>query len=263
MCGYFKIWRELFDKPIWLNSTPEQKVVLISIIKMANWKENKWEWNKKTYHCKAGEFVTSYSKICETCGKGLTHQNVRTALKRFQNLEFLTYQTTVGVSGGIKVIINNWDKYQNETNTLTNTLPTDYQQNTNTFLTTIEEIKKDKKERSIFLEKKVDPFFNSVKEVYVNQYEKIFGKKPYLTLNECNKLLELDESIENFAQTIPTALERLKKIKFKDIDFIPSSSWLLKENNYTKILNGEFEKSEDKTSHLQAVLERMRARNNG
>ena len=153
MSGYFKIWRELFDKPIWLNSTPEQKVVLISIIKMANWKENKWEWNQKTYHCKAGEFITSYSKICETCGKGLTHQNVRTALKRFQNLDFLTYQSTVGVSGGIKVIINNWDKYQNETNTLTNTLPTDYQQNTNTFLTTIEEIKKDKKERSISLEK--------------------------------------------------------------------------------------------------------------
>jgi hypothetical protein len=142
MSGYFKIWRELFDKPIWLNSTPEQKTVLISIIKMANWKENSWEWNKKTYHCKAGEFITSYSKICETCGKGVTHQNVRTALKRFQNLEFLTYQTTVGEYGGIKVIITNWDKYQDETNTSTNTSLTHHQHISNTSLTTIEEVKK-------------------------------------------------------------------------------------------------------------------------
>lgn len=144
MSGFFKIWRDLFDKPIWLNSTPEQKVILITLIKMANWKNAKWEWQGKPYHCEPGEFITSYSSIIAACGKGVTHQNVRTAIKRFKNYKFLTYQVTVGEYGGIKVIINNWNKYQKETNTSSNSSLTVRQQFANSSLTPIEEYKKKK-----------------------------------------------------------------------------------------------------------------------
>lgn len=139
--GFFKVYRDLFQKPIWLQSTPEQKSILITLMYMANWIDNTWEWKGNQYRCKPGEFISSYNKIAQNCGKGLTVQNVRTALKRFEKLNFLTYQSTGGYQDGIKVIINNWAIYQNGTNRLSNTLLTDYQQTPNSLLTPNKEYK--------------------------------------------------------------------------------------------------------------------------
>lgn len=44
MGGYFKLYRELFKKPIWLNSSNEQRVILITLLAMANWKETEWDY---------------------------------------------------------------------------------------------------------------------------------------------------------------------------------------------------------------------------
>ena len=249
--GWIKLHRQFLNWEWYSNANV--KILFLHFLLLANHDEKSWQGIK----IKAGQFITSIENLSSQTG--LTKQKVRTAIEKLKLTNEITHETTSKYS---MITLKNWDKYQTN-NTQDNKQITNEQQTNNKQITTNKNDKNDKNDKNIFLEKKVDPFFNSVKEVYINQYEKIMGKKPYLTLNECNKLLELDESIENFAQTIPTAIERLKKIKFKDIDFIPSSSWLLKENNYTKILNGEFEKNEDKTSHLQAVLERMRARNNG
>jgi hypothetical protein len=86
--GYIKIWRELFIKPIWINSTPEQKTILITLLSMANFQENEWEWKGEKYKCKPGQFVTSLESITKACGKGVTIQNVKTAIKRFEKLIF-------------------------------------------------------------------------------------------------------------------------------------------------------------------------------
>lgn len=109
---------------------------------------------------------------------------------------------------------------------------------------------------------KTDPFINSIKDIYIKKYSEIMGKKPYLTFNECNKLIELSECIDNFVETIPIAIERLKKLDFKNINYIPSSSWLLQENNYTKILNGEFG---EETDHLEMARKKLmeNLKNNG
>ncbi|MFS1351445.1 hypothetical protein ACLZX5_14425 [Enterococcus faecium] len=34
--GWIKIYRQLLEKPIWQESTPEQKVILITLLSMAN-----------------------------------------------------------------------------------------------------------------------------------------------------------------------------------------------------------------------------------
>lgn len=109
--GFFKIWRELFEKPIWLNSTSEQRSILMTLIYKANWLENTWEWKGKTYRCIPGEFISSYNKIAQAAGKGVTVQNVRTAIKRFEKLEFLSYQSSNNCEG-LKVKILNWSRYQ-------------------------------------------------------------------------------------------------------------------------------------------------------
>ena len=45
--GWIKLYRVLLDKYIWLRSTPEQKVILITLLLMANHEPHKWVWNKK------------------------------------------------------------------------------------------------------------------------------------------------------------------------------------------------------------------------
>ena len=107
--GYYYLWRDLYSKPIWANSTPQQKVILITLLGMANFKEKKWEWKGKQYVCKPGQFVTSLESIANEAGKGISIQNVRTALKRFQTLGFLTSKST---NRNRLITIENWERYQ-------------------------------------------------------------------------------------------------------------------------------------------------------
>ncbi|HBB5535590.1 DNA replication protein DnaD [Listeria monocytogenes] len=134
--GWIKLHRDLKEKPIWKSSTPEQKTILVTLLMMANHKENEWEWMGKPFKAKPGEFVTSIKSITEECGKGISSQNVRTALKRFENYGFLTKESTK-VSTLINVV--NWGVYQeleNKTNTVTNKQLTNDSQTANKQLTT-------------------------------------------------------------------------------------------------------------------------------
>ncbi|MDD4321605.1 MAG: hypothetical protein PHH31_08720, partial [Acidaminococcaceae bacterium] len=70
--GYFYLWRELYSKPIWLNSTAEQKVILIALLGMANFNGKEWEWKGQKFKAEKGQFVTSLDSIVENCGKGIT-----------------------------------------------------------------------------------------------------------------------------------------------------------------------------------------------
>ncbi|HAC3177115.1 TPA_asm: DnaD domain protein [Listeria innocua] len=134
--GWIKLHRDLKEKPIWKSSTPEQKTILVTLLMMANHKENEWEWMGKPFKAKPGEFVTSIKSITEECGKGISSQNVRTALKRFENYGFLTKESTK-----VNTLINivNWSVYQeseNTLNTLANNQLTNDSQTANKQLTT-------------------------------------------------------------------------------------------------------------------------------
>jgi hypothetical protein len=107
--GWLIIHRELMDKPIWKGSTPEQKVVLMTLLMMVDFKPSEWEWNGEKYSTKPGEKITSLQSIVSLAGKGISIQNVRSSLKRFEKLEFLTNQPT---RQGRLISIINWDSYQ-------------------------------------------------------------------------------------------------------------------------------------------------------
>lgn len=107
--GWIKTYRELLDKSIWLDSTPEQKVILMTLLLMANHSYKEWEWKGKKYVAKPGQFVTSLESIAKNCGKGISIQNVRTALKRFEKYEFLTNEST---KSNRLITIVNWRVYQ-------------------------------------------------------------------------------------------------------------------------------------------------------
>lgn len=136
MQGWIKLYRELGDKPIWLESTPEQKVILITLLMMANHDSKEWEWMGKPYKAEAGQFVTSLQRIAAKSGKGISIQNVRTALKRFEKYDFLTDESTK-VNRLITIV--NWGIYQgsaDKANKAINSQLTDYQQSANSQLTT-------------------------------------------------------------------------------------------------------------------------------
>ena len=134
--GWITLYRELIKKPIWLNSTPEQKTILITLLLMANHEENEWEWKGQKFTVKPGQMIASLNSIVDKCGKGITTQNVRTALKRFEKIGFLTNEST---KQNRLITIVNWRKYQNlenEPNKDPNNQLTNDQQRPNNQLTT-------------------------------------------------------------------------------------------------------------------------------
>jgi hypothetical protein len=206
MQGWFKVYRDLFDKPIWLDSTPEQKTVLMALVSMANHQEKQWEWEGKPYKVKPGQFITSLESIVKKCGKGVSIQNVRTSLKRFEKYEFLTNQST---NKNRLITLVNWGVYQGNEEELTSSL-TGNQQATNRQLTTN---KNEKKER---MKRKKD---SSPKRVYDETsiyyklasllYEEILKnipdkKKPNLNqwADDFRKLVELDEKKPEHIETV-------------------------------------------------------------
>ena len=146
--GYIGLFRELLNKPIWHSSTPEQKVILITLLLMANHQEKEWEWGGLKFKARPGQFVTSLESISSNAGKGISQQNVRTALVRFKKLEFLTDEST---KTGRLITIVNWDLYQVKklrANKATNIDLTDTSQRPNKDLTPNNNDKNDKNDKN-------------------------------------------------------------------------------------------------------------------
>lgn len=155
------------NKSIWQESTPEQKTILITLLMMANHQEKEWEWKGERYKAQPGQFVTSLPSIVKKCGKGITIQNVRTALARFEKYEFLTDEST---NKNRLVTIVNWELYQSKDDELTDGL-TGNQQATNRQLTAN---KNDKNNKNIYnnvpLKKESKIFTNEDKEYLLAEY---------------------------------------------------------------------------------------------
>lgn len=90
--------------------------------------------------------------------------------------------------------------------------------------------------------KKMDPYINPINEIFSKEYQKVFKNKPYLLNNQRNKLVELAAEIEDFRETIPIVIEKLKNIDFDLPNFTANYTWLLKDDNYIKVLSGTYDK---------------------
>ncbi len=84
--------------------------------------------------------VTSLASLAEKCGKGITVQNVRTALEKFEKYGFLTNQST---KTGRLITVVNWAFYQDSSCEVTKQ-PTKHQQSSNKEVITNKNDKNDK-----------------------------------------------------------------------------------------------------------------------
>lgn len=107
--GFFKIYCELWDKPILKQSTPIQKTVLLTLLSMVNFAPAEWEWQGQKFSVQPGQTITSLQHIAERCGKGVNAGNVRGALDRFVKLGFLANESTK--TGRLLTVVN-WGAYQ-------------------------------------------------------------------------------------------------------------------------------------------------------
>ena len=105
--GWVKLHREILEKAIWKCSTSEQKAILMTIIMLANHTENQWIWKGKQFKCQPGQFITSLKSIAFHAGVSV--KNVRTALTKFEKLDFLASEAA---SDGRMITVCNWDRYQ-------------------------------------------------------------------------------------------------------------------------------------------------------
>lgn len=189
------------QKVIWQESTPEQKVILITLLMMANHKGKEWEWKGKSYKAKPGQFITSIPSIAKRAGKGISVQNVRTALKRFKKYEFLTDEST---NQNRLVTIVNWESYQsehNEANNQANSQLTGTQQTPNRPLTSNKNDKNDKNKRNniIVLNPEEAQFLKVLESIENYPVDRIKDLGMLERLKERYPSLDLIESIKDFA----------------------------------------------------------------
>lgn len=109
--GWVKMHRCLLNKAVWKCSTPEQKVILVTVLLMASHRDNQWIWKGEKFTVKPGQFITSLQSIADASGQGISIKNVRTALEKFEKLEFLASQTA---KSGRLITITNWHTYQSQ-----------------------------------------------------------------------------------------------------------------------------------------------------
>lgn len=216
MQGWIKLYRCLIDKPIWACSTPEQKAIFITILLLANHTEKEWEWRGKKFICKPGQFITSSTKLA--VASGCTRQNVRTALKRFKNYGFITYEST---KSGLLITVVNWEKYQGNNDDLTNELTnrlTNGQPTPNQRLTTTKNDKNDKNDKKKKKEYPPDPNFDKFWEVYPKKVAKMDARKAWEELSPDDDLV----------QKIISAVKRQRDWpQWRDKQYIPyPATWL-------------------------------------
>lgn len=204
--GWVKLHRELANKAIWKCSTPEQKVVLITLLMLANHEPNQWEWQGKKYTVQPGQFITSLKSITENAGPGISIRNVRSAIEKFESYEFLTNQST---NKNRLITIVNWEFYQAKPKEPTNKLTSDRQADDKQPTTN----KNDKNNKDIYID-----HFDAFYKAYPKKVGKGAAQKSFTKLHVNEQLLK----------DMLLALEKQKTTKqWQDIQFIPNpATWL-------------------------------------
>lgn len=181
MKGFFTLNRELFSHPIWQTSTPEQKVILITLIGMMNHSSSKWIWKGAEIEVKRGQRITTVAEIVKTCGKGISEKNVRTALKKFEKFNFLADQWA---PEGHLITIENYNKWQSmflETGRPTGTQLADTGQTPGTQLADIKnnnnKKNNDNKNNNIYIRPALGKFENVL--ITEEELEKLKERFPY------------------------------------------------------------------------------------
>lgn len=242
--GWIKLHRKILNSALWKNCNANQKVVLITLLLMADFEENAWIYKNEEYKTGPGEFITSLQSISEL--SGCTVQVVRTCLLKFEKYDFLTNKST---NKNRLIKIENWTQYQykdDEINKDINKRLTSNEQAANKQLTTNKNIrnKESKNIRNNTLSSTSSTTFrNQVLERWnslPNPISKIQSVNAGTT-----RYKSLKARFEEFGEeNIFKAIENIKTSSFllgsNDKGWIITFDWFLKPSNFQKVLEGNY-----------------------
>ena len=87
-------------------------------------------------------------------------------------------------------------------------------------------------------------------------YEEEFGEAPTLDSSEIETLKKYSKRIPNLKELLPDIIFTLKGLKFDtDVKFVPTAHWLLKSNNLTRLIDGEFGKLKHRKTEKELKAE--------
>ena len=109
--GWVKLWRKTQDSDMYKNLNSKQRDIMINILMLANHEERTWEWQGELQTCEPGQFKTSLSSLQEVCADDVSTQNIRTAIEKLEQWDFLTNKST---NSGRVITVVNWEDYQEE-----------------------------------------------------------------------------------------------------------------------------------------------------
>ena len=263
--GWVKFHKVLFEKDAWKKSSPEHKVVLTTVLLMANTVYKEWLWEGKVYSAEPGQFVATLNAIKEECGLGVSIQNVRTAMRKLERLGFLTSRAT---KYSHLVTVVNWGEYQEIPADLTNR-STSTQQSSNRPPTDSQQLlknnknnKNNKKGEDDLAEKKISAPQPSGKNIDFDSVIGLFHEKcPSLP-----KVLRISKSrrekIKARLEEMNHEVEMLEKL-FKKIEKTPflkgenkrgwvaNFDWVFEnDKNWIKVLEGNYDSREKNKQEL-------------
>ena len=207
--GWIKLYRCLLDDPLWQCSTNEQKVILVTLLLMANHAERKWQWQGRPYICRPGQMITSAQSIAEKAGPDISRQNVRTTLKRLEKMGFLTIQST---KVNTLITICNWEHYQAKPEWINQDANHPFTNDSPSFnqdLTTNKNVKNEKNAKNIYMR---DNVYLSFQERERRQTDEAFqkAKAEFLRRAELEEKNRFRSSEEREIQRVREANERAR-----------------------------------------------------
>ena len=107
--NWIKLYRKMVDDPVFVNSTPAQVKVLLTVMFLAAWAPKKWDVLGHEFTIQPGEVFISSLELARRAGDGVSRKVVRGALERFEKLGFWTIRRS---KRGALIHIVNWGKYQ-------------------------------------------------------------------------------------------------------------------------------------------------------
>lgn len=265
MQGYIKLHRALLDNPIFNCEPYTRGQAWIALLLLTNHKDG-------YIQIKNGELIKinrgecGYSELALADIFKWSRGKVKRFLKLLENEKMIQQKNS---SNRIIIKVLNYENYQNGTvnDTVNSTVNGIVNEHLTIHQTNINNNDKndnnEKNDNNIFISektKKIDPCFNELNQYFLNEYKKVFSKKAFLSYQSRNKLTELASEYSDIRELIPQAIEKLKNIEFKDIDFKPSASWLLKGDNFERVLNGEFDKKTEQKTWQELLMEKAKER---
>lgn len=183
---------------------------------MVNHEEAEWEWQGNKFKVRPGQKITSLDSIVKEAGKGITIQNVRSALVKFEKYGFLTNQST---KTGRLITIENWGLYQSREENQQSE-----QQRPNKELTPN---KNNKNEKKLYI-----GHFDTFWKAYPKKVGKAAAEKSFKKLMVDKDLLDIMlKAIENQKQSR----------QWQDKQFIPNPSTWLNQKRYEDEIEEEQE----------------------